>query len=206
MSLRRKEKTMTYGMLKKRICSLLDVDMDAVGADGSLLSVLNAQISPAVGAAVRKVAVYLMAIIKKTELVFERNGSEILALLPSDFISGIRIRRGGRTYGRDSFELLGGRIRLLSGTEGTYELTYCAYPMFTDMESDADTDIGFDDFAADTAAYGAAAELCHSIYPGDMKRYMRLATEFDERLVNAAPRSGDNRIADSVFRKRRSIL
>lgn len=190
-------------MLKKRISALLDLDDEIVETEGSLIGVLNARISPAVQAAARKVAVSLKGIVKQAVLSFIRDGDAAAAPMPSDFISAIRLRHGGKAYGRESFMLEGGNIRLPYGMPGAYELTYYAYPIFADMETDADTEIGLDDFAADAVAYGAAAELCHSIYPGDMTRYMRLVTEFEERLANALPRCAETGVSNTVFGKRR---
>ena len=197
---------MTYGALKKRIAALLDLDDEAVETEGSLVGILNARISPAVQAVARKVAVYLGGIEKQATLHFVRNGDAAAAPLPSDCVSVLRLRRLGKTYGRGSFVTEGRSIRLVSGRAGDYELTYYAYPVFADMEADADTETGLDDFASDTIAYGAAAELCCSIYPGDMTRYMRLITEFEERLANALPQFAETGIADSVFGKGRGIL
>lgn len=83
-------------------------------------------------------------------------------------------------------------------TEG--KLSYYAYP--TVDPTDTDAPLPFDDIVADTVAYGAAAELCHAVYPTDMKLYMRLATEFDGRLAAGAPRSGERGVANSVFGRR----
>lgn len=197
---------MTYGMLKRQISALLDLDTDAVQTQGSLLGLLNARISPAVHSAVRKTAVYLGGVVKQAVLSFVRDGDAVTAPLPQDFISALRLGRGGRTYGREAFVREGRSLRLSACGEGLYELTYDAYPAFTDMETDADREIGLDEFAAEAAAYGAAAELCQSIYPGDMTRYMRLATEFDERLVNAFPRTAEKSVSNTVFGKGRGLL
>ena len=54
------------------------------------------------------------------------------------------------------------------------------------MTGDTDDSYEFelDDFACDAAAYAVAAELCSRLYPGDNARYMRLMTEFDDRMVH----------------------
>ena len=103
----------------------------------------------------------------------------------------------------EAFVPEGNHLRLLSDGAGTYELTYYAYPAFTDMEADADTEIGLDDFASDAIAYGAAAELCQNIYPGDMTRYMRLVTEWEERIAHICPTSAETKISNTVFTKER---
>ena len=194
---------MTYGMLKEQISALLDLEDGTVATEGSLLNILNARITPAVRSVVRKVAMYQKGFVKRMTLEFVRNGHVALALLPTDFISAIRLQRAGKAYGRESFVPEGNHLRLLSGGAGVYELTYYAYPAFTDMEADADTEIGLDDFASDAIAYGAAAELCQNIYPGDMTRYMRLVTEWEERIAHICPTSAETKISNTVFTKER---
>ena len=194
---------MTYGMLKEQISALLDLEDGTVATEGSLLNILNARITPAVRSVVRKVAMYQKGFVKRMTLEFVRDGHVALALLPADFISAIRLQRAGKAYGRESFVPEGNNLRLLSGGAGAYELTYYAYPAFTDMEADADTEIGLDDFASDAIAYGAAAELCQNIYPGDMTRYMRLVTEWEERIAHICPTSAETKISNTVFTKER---
>lgn len=197
---------MTYGMLRDRILMLLDIDGEQPAAMGSVLAAADRLLPDSVFAAARKTALILKCIVRTVSLRFERGADGVSAGLPSDFISAKKLRCGRKIYDGGSFEAVGGRLWSLAAGEGTYELTYYAYPARLDESADGDTELEFDDYAADTIAYGAAAELCHSVYPGDMKRFMRLITEFDERLVNAAPRSGDRAVANFMFGKRRGCL
>lgn len=197
---------MTYGMLRDRILSLLDVSTDEVTHAGSLLLAADRLLPQTVDAAARKTALLLKCIVRTESLCFQIGAEGVYAALPSDFISAKQLRCGRKTYGDESFEAVGGRLWLFSAGAGTYELTYFAYPMRVDESIDGDVEMEFDDYAADIVAYGVAAELSHSLYPGDMKRFMRLMTEFDERIANASPRSGDGAVRNSVFGRKRGIL
>ena len=44
--------------------------------------------------------------------------------------------------------------------------------------------LDFDDYILDTVVFGAAMDLCQSLYPDNAGKYMRLATEYDERMAN----------------------
>ena len=183
---------MTYGMLRDRILSLLDIGTEELASEGSLLSAADGLLPQTVDATARKAALLLKCIVKTA--------------VPSDFISAKQLRCGRKTYGSESFEAVGGRLWFFAAGAGTYELVYFAYPARIDGSIDGDKELEFDDYAADIVAYGAAAELSHSLYPGDMKRFMRLATEFDERAANAAPRSGDSAVRNAVFGRKRGVL
>lgn len=197
---------MTYGMLRDRILSLLDIVKDEIASAGSLLLAADSLMPQTVDATARKAALLLKCIVKTAVLHFEYGESDAVAVLPSDFISAKQLRCGRKIYGSESFEAVGGRLWLFAAGTGTYELMYFAYPMRIDESIDGDTELEFDGYAADIVAYGAAAELSHNLYPGDMKRFMRLATEFDERIANAAPRSGDSTVRNSVFGRKRGFL
>lgn len=197
---------MTYGMLRYRILSLLDIGTEELASEGSLLSAADGLLPQTVDATARKAALLLKCIVKTAVLHFEYGESDAVAVLPSDFISAKQLRCGRKTYGSESFEAVGGRLWFFAAGAGTYELVYFAYPARIDGSIDGDKELEFDDYAADIVAYGAAAELSHSLYPGDMKRFMRLATEFDERAANAAPRSGDSAVRNAVFGRKRGVL
>lgn len=197
---------MTYGMLRDRILSLLDIGTEEIASAGSLLLAADSLMPQTVDATARKTALLLKCIVKTVVLRFEHGEHGAMAALPSDFICAKQLRCGRKIYGSESFEAAGGKLWLFAAGAGIYELTYFAYPLRIDENIDGDTELEFDDYAADIVAYGAAAELSHNLYPGDMRRFMRLATEFDERVANAAPRSGDSAVRNSVFGRKRGVL
>jgi len=197
---------MTYGMLRGRILSLLDISMEEAASEGSLLLAAERLLPQTADAAARKTALLLKCIVKTERVCFENGADGVFAVLPSDFISAKQLRCGRKIYGSESFAAAGGKLWLFSGKPGRYELTYFAYPVRIDETMDGDTALELDDYAADIVAYGAAAELSHSLYPGDMKRFMRLITEFDERVANASPRSGELTVRNSVFGRKRGFL
>lgn len=79
---------------------------------------------------------------------------------------------------------------------------YYAYPARITEATPDDFVLEYDGVAFDAIAYGAAAELCSRVYPGDARRYMELATEYDERVAALCERSLDS-IRNSVFGGRR---
>ena len=56
--------------------------------------------------------------------------------------------------------------------------------------------------AADTVSCGAAGELCSSVRPGDVRRYMEIMTEYDERMAGLYS-AGIKNIKPAVFAGRR---
>lgn len=79
---------------------------------------------------------------------------------------------------------------------------YYAYPERITEATPDDFDLGYDGVIADAIAYGAAAELCSRVYPGDARRYMELATEYDERVAALCEKAIDS-VRNSVFGGRR---
>jgi hypothetical protein len=137
-----------------------------------------------IDSAVRKVALYTKCIKKSAETCFV-GGS---AKLPSDFASFGYIKRGTRIYGRERFEIISGKIKS-ADIGGACELVYYAYPEAVGTGTDEERTVFDDDYACDTAVYGAAMELCISACPSDVQRYMRIATEYDERMANMLGKS-----------------
>lgn len=109
----------------------------------------------AIDSTARRVAYVCKMIIKTGNLSYTDDGLDISSL-PSDFIS-------------------------LAGENGTNK--YYAYPPAITTSTADNATLGYDGIYADAVAYGAAAELCTGIYPGDIRRYMELATSYDERLI-----------------------
>ena len=192
---------MTFKDLKTRICALLDVDM-ADAAAGSLYAVIAPLITSTVNAISDKVALAFRSLVKEEALKFEKSAFGARARLPKNFASARAISVGGKRFGGECMEVLGDHIYLLDGDAGEHVLCYVS---LAEPFSDAaeETAIPFDDYAADTIAYGAAAELCHSVYPSDMARFMRLATEFDSRMTKTADRLGETSVKNSAFAGKR---
>lgn len=192
---------MTYGMLRRRILALLDVKEEETAA-GGFSHMPETALPGAVNSAARKAALLLRCIYKQAEIAVQKETNGLSAALPPDFISAKALCHAGQ-HRKVEFEIAGDRIFLRNGDVGMYTLGYFAYPAPVDEETPGERELDYDDLMADIVAYGTAAELCHSLYPGDVKRYMRLATEFDERIANAAPRSGEETVKNSVFGRRR---
>ncbi len=184
---------MTLEKLKTRILELLGI------LEASSESALCAAID-SVG---KKVALYAKNIKKSTALVFTQENGRMLASLPADFAAFGYIGGGRNMLGREQVEIVSGKIRTSRIGAGTYELVYFAYPPEVNTETSGETELGFDDYAAYTVAYGAAMELCPL---DDATRYRRLSTEFDARfaeLLTAARDAGS--VANTFFSARRMM-
>ncbi|MBQ8448834.1 MAG: hypothetical protein IJX27_07915 [Clostridia bacterium] len=165
--------------IKNKIYAILDIP--EFSDESALMAMLD-------GAA-RKIAVYTRCIKKSAKLTFEAEHGAFFAKLPADFAVFGYIRRGARIWGRAQFEILGGKIKS-SAIAGECELCYFAYPPAVCAETPEETELFADSYACDTAAYGAAMELCQSLYPADVQRYIRIATEYDERMANMISAAG----------------
>ena len=73
--------------------------------------------------------------------------------------------------------------------KGIYTLVYYAFPEKLDENTDDDKALDFDDYILDTLVVGTAMELCANLYPDDNVKYVRFATEYDERMANMYERS-----------------
>ena len=168
---------MTYGILKQKIFALLDIDGNDIMTEGSAIARIASALPYTVDAVSRKVALHLKNILCCATLRF----------------------------GAESFTLIGKNIIFFERGEGDFTVFYYAYPdVYTDETGD-ETEIPFDDLVADIVAYGAAGELSHTIYPSDMVRYMRLMTEYDERIAAYLPRTGEATVRNSLFSKRKGV-
>jgi len=156
--------------MKKRIYALLD--MAPLDEERAIIS--------AIESAARKIALYTKCIKKSEKIVFSAENGASLAELPTDFAVFCYIKRGARLYGRERFEITAGKIKSPE-LFGECELAYFAYPPAIEGEN---TILFADDYICDTAVYGAAMELLAAVRPCDMQRYMRIATEYDERMAN----------------------
>ena len=194
---------MTYGDLKKRVYFLLDIKETDTYMEESLAASGLAALPAPLNAIMRKAALYLHAIYRMADFRFEKDENGVYTTLPNDVALVREIVCGGRVFGAEAFETVGGKLFFLGGKEGIYSVGYYAYPTAIGSNTSEETELALNEFLADTVAYGAAAERCHSLYPTDMKRYIRLATEFDERLASAFPRAGERKISNTFFGKRR---
>lgn len=155
--------------MKNKIYSLLDI---------APLEDESAVIS-AIESAARKIALFTKCIRKSAKIYFSAEKGEFTALLPEDFAVFCCVKHGARIYTRERFEILGGKIKSAQ-LSGECELLYCAYP----PAAKSDESVIFEDaYVCDTAVYGAAMELLTQVRPADVQRYMRIATEYDERMA-----------------------
>lgn len=196
---------MTYGELKKRVYSLLDIDGREEDTAGSLAYLIREALVQTVNATARKAAVYLKAIYKTETLYFEKDEIGIRTELPEDAALIKEIRKGSRRYGTVSFERVGNTLFFFGAKEGFYTVGYYAFPVPLEASVKDGALLEMSDALWDAVAYGVCAELCTKAYPGDMKRYMRLATEFDERMTAAYPSGGASGMCERVFSKKRGL-
>ena len=124
-----------------------------------------------IDSAQRKAAILGKFIIKTTERSFYKNGELDVSVLPDDFICAA----GDKSY-------------------------YALPKQITEKTSDED-ELEYDGIAADITAYGAAMELCGRVYPSDIGKYMRIATEYDER-VSALCAQTLRTVGNGMFGKR----
>jgi hypothetical protein len=180
--------------MKKRIYSILDIP--ALADESAVLA--------AIDSAARKIALYTKCIKKYKKIAFMKEKDVFAATLPEDFASFCYIRRGVRVYGRERFEIVSGKIKS-TALCGECELIYFAYPPEACKAESDEVIIFSDDYMSDAAVYGAAMELCGSIRPGDIQRYMRIATEYDERMANMISGACAN-IANAFFNGMRGVF
>lgn len=196
---------MTYGILKQKIYALLDINGNDIMTEGSALALVSSALPYTVDAVSRKVALHLKNIVREATLHFEKGAVGVQATLPDSAFGVQYIIKNGRSYGAESFTLIGKNIIFFEHGEGDFTVFYDTFPdVYTEQTAD-DTELPFDDFTADTVAYGAAGELSHTVYPSDMTRYIRLMTEFDERISSAVQRVGEHTLKNSFFGKRRGV-
>ncbi|MBQ0126336.1 MAG: hypothetical protein KBS59_08470 [Clostridiales bacterium] len=195
---------MTYGKLKQKIYSLLDLNAESGVSNGDIYDSVTLAIGEAISSCARKIAAIQKCITKRQTLTFSADGEYFSAVLPADFIAVKSIYGGGKKCDEAQFCVAGNKIYTAYGI-CTADLFYSAF--HGDMSSYTDVSVlEFDDFTSDTLAYGAAMELCSIAYPGDYNKYMTLSTEYDERMSGAvmAIRPG-KRVSNSVFSGRRFI-
>ena len=177
--------------MKKKIYSLLDIP--PFEDESAVLS--------AIESVARKIVIFTKCIRKSAKIFFSAENGGYTAILPSDFAVFCCVKCGTRIYGRERFEILGGKIKS-SAPAGACELLYCAYP----PAAESDESVIFDDaYACDTAVYGAAMELLTQVRPDDVQRYMRIATEYDERMAGMISGAAAG-VANTFFASGRGIF
>lgn len=196
---------MTYGKLKQRIYSLLDLSSESAVSEGAVIDAVAEALPDAVGSAARKTAATLKCISRRANVAFSHEGALICATLPNDFLSLLAVYSGGKRHTASEFETAGGKIYGYGVSTGAADMFYSAYPADMSDYNDGD-ELEFDDAHADIIAYGAALELCSVAFPGDFGRYVVLATEYDERMANACLYGGrTDRVVNSLYSKRRLV-
>ena len=198
---------MTLKNIKEKIYSLLDIEISEHSASENIYKDTEAKINQLIDSVGRKLAVYTKRIKKKCPIVFGCADGEISAVLPADFAAFCCVEKDRKVYGREAFEIIEGKIYGTGISCGTYTLVYYSYPPVLNKNSDENTELYDDTYFGDIVAYGVAAELFADIYPSDLRRYMRLATEYDERLLNIMTSAGETgKVANGFFGSARGVI
>ncbi|MGN1096098.1 MAG: hypothetical protein ACI4QR_06885 [Eubacteriales bacterium] len=193
--------------IKKIIYAALDIDIPENPSAGSVYSNVEKSINYIIDSVSKKAAAYTKCIKRAYEISFLSSGVRAEATLPEDFLSFSYILCGGRSYGRENFEIISGKIISERIPAGIYTLVYYAFPATLDKDSDENTELSLPDEVCYAVAYGAAMEISSNIYPDDVRRYMRLATEYDERMANIITSSSEaSCIADRFFAGARGVF
>lgn len=195
---------MTLKETKNMIYAILGVDVN--DSEGSIYKKTESYIPYVIDSAAKKVASYTRCIKKSAVLSFSSENGKMSASLPSDFASFCYVK-AGRIYGREHFEIISGKIRTQTLGSCTAELVYAAFPETVDASMKEETELSLPEDALLAVCYGAAMEICTNIYPSDVQRYMRIATEYDERmsaLITAAAEA--NSVANSFFFSTRGVF
>lgn len=195
---------MTLKEIKNKIYAILDIDTSA--GEGSVYSKVEGYITYIIDGALKKTALYAKCIKKSVQLYFSAENGKMSATLPEDFASFYYVR-AGRVYGRECFEIISQKIRTRCAGIFAAELVYVAFPETITADTDENAEIPLPENVMDTACYACAMEICTNIYPADVQRYMRIATEYDERnalLLSAAAEA--NNIANGFFSHARGVF
>ena len=195
---------MTYGKLKQKILSLLDLDTETGVRNGSVYDAVISSMAGAVDSAARKIASSLKNIIKYTEAEFVGDDT-VSAAAPPWLIALKSVSVDGKEYAPSRFFVSDGNIVGRNVPSGQAKIYYYSYPSSVEGATD-ETTTDFDGLFFDLVALGASVELCAVAYPGDFERYSTLATEYDGNMAVAFISGGDCRIvANSLYGKRRLV-
>lgn len=152
---------MTLGNLKKKIYSVLAAD------ETTELPALCC----AIDSTARKVASLCRCIKRKADITFVCGKAEA----PADFICA--------AAEMPVIDFYDGKLVIAGGESATIPVVYYAYPEEVTDSTDDETELSYGGTAFDAVAYGVAGELCASVRPGDIRRYMEIMTEYDERIA-----------------------
>lgn len=188
---KKKGKKMTLKEIKTKIYALLDT------SEGDEL--LSNALAPAIDSAAKKTALYTRCMKKRATLQFLSENGKASASLPNDMASFCYIEAGRERYGREYFDIIDGKIYSKAFGAGVFELVYAAFPPTIDAGTDDKTELALGEYACDIVCYGAAMELCSCVHPNDAQRYMRLATEYDERMANLLTAASECRSVANKF-------
>lgn len=194
---------MTYGKLKQRILSLLDLKTETGVINGSVYDAVISSMAGAVDSAARKIAVSLKNVVKSVFAVFSEDGESVAS--PSDMIALKSVVIDGKVYAPTCFFISDGNIVGRGVPSGEAQIYYYAYPTSVVGMTDS-TETDFDGMFFDLVAAGAALELCSEAYPGDVGRYSVLAGEYDGKMACAFIAGGDcTVVGNSLYGKRRLV-
>lgn len=186
---------MTFGNLCDKIKMLVGADEFAAGENTAALQEnLKSAMIKSIDMCMRKVAVDARALKKSATMTFYMYEGKPCANKPDDFFA--EAEPDGVYAGADF---------LFAEKAGTYTIVYYAYPTAITSATSDSAVLELDDIACDAVAYAAAAELCQRIYPDDRYRYMRLMTEYDDRMT-AIYKKGISARLGSIFSAKRGKL
>jgi len=195
---------MTLKELKNKIYAILDIDVSF--ETGSVYSKTEGYISYMIDGAMKKTALLAKCLKKSVKLYFSAENGKMCAALPADFAPFCCVR-AGRTYGRECFEIISDKIRIKNAGFSTAELVYIAFPEKIDENTPQDAELLLPENVLDAVCYACAMEICTNVYPTDVQRYVRIATEYDERLallISAA--SEVENVANGFFSPGRGVF
>lgn len=188
---------MTYGKLKQKILSLLDLKTESGVVNGSVYDAVVSSMAGAVDSAARKISASLKSIVKHTVGEFVGTDS-VTTSAPTGFIALKSVSIDGKEYSPSKFFISDGNIVGRGVPAGQAEIYYYSYPSSVDGATDA-TNTDFDGVTFDLVAVGAAIELCSEAYPGDAVRYSTLTDEYDGIMAAAFISGGDCRHVENVL-------
>lgn len=187
---------MTLATICDKIGFLLETDIFAPCIDtASEESKLDAAMIKSIDMALRKIARDTKCLRREAALTFTAGSDGKFSAEMPDGLFAIDSRDG--IYACDG--------RLFSDKAGTYTFVYYVYPTAVTGDTASTYEPELDDYACDAAAYAAAAELCGRLYPGDNARYMRLMTEYDDRMVRLYEKNIKNTLG-SLFSAGRGVI
>ncbi len=189
---------MTYTDIQQKIFTLLGVDASDQD-NGSAYAVIVPVLPYTVDSVLRKTVLYLKNYVRTEDFYFVKGTVGVQTTLPDAAFAVRSIEKNGKVYGSESFMMLGRELIFFEAQEGSFTVSYDAFPPSFADHMQKDLVFPLDDYTADLLAYGAAGELCHLLYPSDLTKYMRLMTEYDERMAAVSLRSGDTAVKNTLF-------